>query len=293
MHSYWDDFFALRGFRDAAVLAGALGDSAEQARWRGVADEFARDLGASVVATMRKHDIPYVPGCADLGDFDATSTAIALDPTNAAAVLPADALRATFDRYWTFFRQRRDGGAWTDYTPYEMRVMGALVRLGHGAQAGQMLDWFLGQQTPPGWRQWPEVVRREARTPHFVGDLPHTWVGAEFLRSLADMLAWNDEARQALVVGAGVQLAWIGDSGLFVHGLPTPWGHLDFAMRQEEPFVTVRLGGDLRVPPGGILVCRPPTALAVGATIDGREVTPATDGTVAVRNLPATVIWHP
>ena len=35
MHSYWDDFFALRGFKDAAAMATVLGQSAESARLAG------------------------------------------------------------------------------------------------------------------------------------------------------------------------------------------------------------------------------------------------------------------
>ena len=78
MHSYWDDFFALRGFKDAAYLAQELGQADDARRLGAIRDTFARDLGASVRAAMALHKIDYVPGCADLGDFDATSTAIAL-----------------------------------------------------------------------------------------------------------------------------------------------------------------------------------------------------------------------
>src|SRR5206468_1895703 len=70
MHSYWDDFFALRGFADAAWIATALGDRAAAARWSRVHAEFGRDLHASILAAMIRHHVDYVPGCADLGDFD-------------------------------------------------------------------------------------------------------------------------------------------------------------------------------------------------------------------------------
>src|SRR5439155_1806171 len=70
MHSYWDDLFALRGFKDAAYLAGVLGRESDRRRWRSVRDEFQRDLVASIGAAMARHHIDYIPGCADLGDFD-------------------------------------------------------------------------------------------------------------------------------------------------------------------------------------------------------------------------------
>ncbi|MGD8397132.1 MAG: discoidin domain-containing protein, partial [Candidatus Eiseniibacteriota bacterium] len=121
MHSYWDDFWALRGFRDAAQLAGVLGDSARATRFAAIGEEFADDLGASIEAAMRLHDIDYVPGCADLGDFDATSTTIALAPTATADVVPPLALRRTFERYAGFFRERRRTDDWEAFTPYEVR----------------------------------------------------------------------------------------------------------------------------------------------------------------------------
>src|SRR5207244_4466476 len=67
MHSYWDDFWALRGYKDAAWLAALLGRP-ERAAIEASRDTFAADLRASVQAAMRAHSIDYVPGCADLGD---------------------------------------------------------------------------------------------------------------------------------------------------------------------------------------------------------------------------------
>src|SRR5437773_7433239 len=52
MHSYWDDLFALRGYKDAVYLAGVLGHENERARLARSRDEFSRDLAASVRAAM-------------------------------------------------------------------------------------------------------------------------------------------------------------------------------------------------------------------------------------------------
>ena len=46
--------------------------------------EFQADLANSIQATMAAHNIDFMPSCADLGDFDATSTTIALAPGGAA-----------------------------------------------------------------------------------------------------------------------------------------------------------------------------------------------------------------
>ncbi len=193
MHSYWDDFWTLRGYKDAVDLAAAMGDTAQQTRLCGLRDRFAADLGASIAAAMKAHAITYIPGCADLGDFDATSTTIALDPVDARTILPPGALDATFEKYWDFFTARRDGAPWDAFTPYEIRTIGAFEELGWDARARELLTFFLAHRTPAGWRQWPEVVWHNPKTAHFIGDMPHTWVGSDYIRSM--LVLMGDTAR--------------------------------------------------------------------------------------------------
>jgi hypothetical protein len=256
MHSYWDDLFALRGFKDATFLAGVLGRADEAARLAGIRDEFSRELAASVRAAIARHAIDYVPGCADLGDFDATSTTIALDPVQADSVLPPAALEQTFERYWRFFIERRDGAKpWENFTPYELRNIGAFARLGRTERAQQALEFFMRHRNPPGWQQWAEVVWHDERTARFIGDLPHTWVGSDFVRSVLDMLAYERESDSALVIGAGVPLAWLAGSGVVVRNLHTRWGPLSYSMRGDQERATLEIeDSGLRLPPGGIVV---------------------------------------
>ncbi|MGQ0721852.1 MAG: discoidin domain-containing protein [Candidatus Eiseniibacteriota bacterium] len=292
MHSYWDDFFALRGFDDAVFLAGEVGNEAERDRLAAIRDEFAADLAASVRAAMAKHGIDYVPGCADLGDFDATSTTIALSPTGAARVLPEEALRRTFERYWEYFGERRAGEPWEAYTPYELRHVGAFVRLGWRDRAAELLEFFLDDQRPAPWRQWPEVVWRDLRSPRFLGDLPHGWVGSDFLRSVLDMLAYEREDDQALVLGAGVPSSWLDPPGVRVTGLRTRWGALDFTMSLDESeAVVVQISGEITVPPGGLVLSLPLDPAVRRATVNGRPAERTASGDVVVRGLPAVVVF--
>ena len=91
-----------------------------------------------LLAAMLQHRIDYLPGSAELGDFDATSTTIALAPGGEQGRLPQEALDATFQRYWNEFVARRDGKReWKDYTPYEWRNVAAFVRLGWRDRAWQ------------------------------------------------------------------------------------------------------------------------------------------------------------
>ena len=275
MHSYWDDFFALRGYKDAAWLAALLGRP-ERAAIERDRDEFAHDLGASIRAAMAAKHIDWVPGCADLGDFDATSTSIAFDPVQVdTSVVPRALLERTFEKYWEFFRRRESGAEpWEAFTPYEWRNVGAMVHLGWRDRADSASTWLMGFRRPPGFQHWAEVVWHDERAPHFIGDMPHTWVGTDFVRSQLDRLAYEDESDSSLVIGAGVPERWLAGDGVVVKGLHTRWGPISFTMHKVGARSTAAISSaDFRVPPGGIRVRLPG---------DRRK-------TVLVRVLPATL----
>lgn len=286
VHSYWDDFFAVRGLADAAEAAALLGDNALAQRAAILRDDMRRDLHASIVGSMAEHHINFVPGAAELGDFDPTSTAIALDPCAEGFRLPPAALAQTFQRYWEEFEARRDGSAPAEaYTPYEVRTAAALVMLGHKDRAYQLLDWLIGDQRPTEWREWPEIAWRDQRAPRFFGDLPHGWVASSFVRAVRRMLAYERAEDGALVLAAGVPESWVREApGIEVRDLPTHCGPLSFRMHTDgSDFVRVTLGGDLLWPTAGIVIHSPFSAALRSATIDGQP-TAVAGTTVAVRS---------
>jgi hypothetical protein len=290
MHSFWDDAFALRGFKDAAAIAAILGKP-ERAAYEAMRDEFRRDMMASYRLTMQRHNIDYLPGAVELGDFDATSTTVAVAPGGEMAHLPQPALSRTFEKYWENFVARRDGRLqWENYTPYEHRVVGTFIRLGQKARAHEVLDFFFGDRRPAAWNHWAEVVWREPATPKFIGDMPHTWVGSDYIRSVLDMFAYERESDSSLVVGAGILEAWAtSPGGVAIEGLRTHYGPLDYAMRGDARQVRVRVAGRLAVPPGGIVVRSPMAAPVRSATVNGAPARVA-GGEVVVRRLPADVV---
>jgi hypothetical protein len=256
VHSYWDQFFALLGFRDAAFLAQALGKADQAARFAAMRDEFQTDLHASLRRTIAKHGIAYIPGSAEKGDYDPTSTSIAIAPGGELERLPGKELLHTFERYWAESVARRDGTReWDAYTPYELRNVRTFLRLGWVDRAHELLAFFLGDRRPAAWNQWAEVVRRDPRSEGFLGDMPHTWVGSDFLHAVLDLLAYTRESDGALVLGAGVPASWLaGGEEVAVRNLRTPHGPLSYSLRAESGGVRYRIEGGLAVPPGGIVV---------------------------------------
>jgi hypothetical protein len=253
-YSYWDDFWALAGLQDAAWLARQVGEDAEARTLDSRASAFRADIIASLAAAREVHRIDYLPGAADLGDFDATSTTIALSVANLQRELLADALANTFERYWREFVERRNGRrAWDAYTPYEWRNVGAFVRLGWRDRVDELFEFFMADRRPAAWNQWAEVVGRDARAPRFIGDMPHGWVASDYVNALLDMLAY-ERADGALVIGAGLPDAWLRDGGMTVERLRTPWGSLSFRLRAdgERVHLDYRLEGT--APPGGLVL---------------------------------------
>lgn len=230
-YSYWDDFWALRGYKDAVQMAEALGDKTLAKRWAGWRDEFEADLSVSVSATANHFKLDHIAGAADRGDFDATSTTMALNPAQAEGKLPAELLRGTFDRYVKEADARISGAkTWRDYTPYELRNVSALVRLARVDDAHRLLAWFFTHQRPAGWHSWAEVVLPDAREPRFLGDMPHAWISSDYLRAALDLLAYEREATGSVVLGAGLSPAWRAAGDIAVTGLSTAWGRLDYRL---------------------------------------------------------------
>ena len=60
-------------------------------------------------------------------------------------------------------------------------------------------------------------------------------------------------------------------------------------MKKAGNLVTVKISGKAR-PPAGILVCPPLDTPPAEVTVDGRAVTPDSNGKVPVASLPAEVV---
>ncbi len=292
VHSYWDDFFALRGLMDAAELAALLGDDEHARRYADLRDSFRETLTASILSTVARQHLEYVPGSVELGDFDPTSTAIAL-------VLDLDLgpevhalLEKTIDRYQEEVQHRQQTGDWESYSPYEMRNADALIRLGRRGEAMDLLARLLGDRRPREWNEWAEIVWRDADAPRFIGDMPHTWVAAGFVGAVRDAFAFERESDQALVLGAGLPAEWVlATPGVQVKRLPTFYGPLSYSITAESPTrIRVRIQPGLAVPPGKIVLESPLDKSIAGIEASQPGVKSVGDRLVVIDQLPADLL---
>jgi hypothetical protein len=288
VHSYWDDFWALAGYRDAADLAAVLGERARAAELAQQRDEFAADLGRSLRLAMAQHRIDHLPGAAELGDFDPTSSTLIFSPAGAELLVPRSALEATWERYWRESLERIEGRrVWDAYTPYEWRSVSAFVRLGQPQRAQALADFFMRDRRPAAWNQWGEVVVREAREVRFLGDMPHAWISSDFIRATLDRLAYERDSDHALVLAAGVPREWLL-SGVAVRGLPTQHGALSYRLQREGPAVHLSVEAGMTLPAGGLWFAWPGDDALPQASVDGRAAS-WSGRALRIPSLPAQV----
>ncbi|MDP9066216.1 MAG: hypothetical protein M3O06_10175, partial [Pseudomonadota bacterium] len=289
VHAYWDGFWAVRGVRDAVVLARGRGRHDLAVRWEALLHRLETSLYASIETTRAAGQLDFIPGSVEWADFDPTATANALYLLDVPAGLDRRAVDRTFDKYLEDWRRKRSSAvAWANYTPYEIRIIGALVRLGRRADALELLQFFLRDRRPAAWNQWPEIAWQDRTAPAHVGDLPHTWIAAEYVLALRSLFAYERESDESLILAAGLADEWIAGEGVCVRKMPTFWGDLTYRLRRlDGRTVRFEIGGGI----DGRLVLRPPmTAPLRSVSIDGRALTHFSADEVVISATPADVI---
>ena len=187
-YSYWDDYFALSAWRNCEWLASEIGDREVAAYAKANAEKFARNLRRSISLTAECMGTDLIPGSADREDVDPTSTSIAFEPCRVEDVLPVDLVAPTYDRAAARVEKISAPDFNGNYSPYDVRTVNAFVSLGRFDDAFRLMSTVLKSRRPRGWRGWAEVAWSDLRAPDYIGDMPHTWIGAEFSTAVRRML---------------------------------------------------------------------------------------------------------
>lgn len=238
-YSYWDNFFALRGWRDCAYLAKERGDTRLLTYAQEQEQSFRDYLTRSIRLSAEKMHSDQIPASADRLDTDPTSIAIAFEPCRVEEVLPHERIEPTYRAYCTHLNALRQPHFQGGFTPYEIRNLNVLVALGWYTEAYQLVEDALTWRRPTGWRHWAEVVWGEARAPDYLGDMPHTWIGAEFATAIRRMLV--RENGDTLELFRAVPTTWWKEKSITIRTLPTHFGMLDLTAHRSESQLTVEL----------------------------------------------------
>ena len=233
---------------------------------------------------MKRAGIRYVPGCVELADKDPTSTAIAVNLGVTDAV-PPGALSYTYRSYFEELQPYLQDGKRRTYTPYEVRNVEAMVRLGMRREALQLLRYLVRDAVfPPEWNHMAEVVHARRRAPSYIGDMPHTWVGSDYINAVRSIFSFVQD--DTLVLAAGVDPAWLAQ-GVTVKRLPTQYGQIDYTMKKLGDHIIFEASGNLS-PPNGFELPLPREFQGMTATMNGNPAV-IKDGAIHFDTLPVKI----
>jgi hypothetical protein len=242
---------------------------------------------------MEQRRIDFVPGSVEFADFDPTATSIAIGLLDQLHLLPQVETQRTFDIYMEGFRKRAGGETnWNNYSAYEIRIIGALIVLGRRQDALELMRFMLSDRRIRPWNQWPEISWRDPLGPSFIGDLPHTWISAEYILAVRAVFAYEREADESLVLAAGIDPEWLADGfSVGVRGLPTYYGKITYSLRLEgSDTLRLSLAGDLSIPRGGIVLMPPLHRPIRNVEVNGRASTEFTTDRFTCRECPAEAV---
>jgi hypothetical protein len=290
-HSYWDDFWALGGWREGQSLAKLVGRDDLVPWMSGEESGLRSNLLVSIRKTQEAKGISTIPGCAELGERDATSTTIALWPTEEYLHLPREQVVETLDGYYrhTFLpRLKPDKDPHGKALPYEMRNVTAALILGQKQRAWEMFDYFLQCTRPHAWCEWGEVIYVDYRNPDYIGDMPHSWGGADYIHALRT--AFLLESEDSLKLGLGIREEWLPDGGkIAISDAPTHYGNISYAVARNGSNLRVQVEGRGKAPPKGYLLVSPLAARIRQVMVNGQEWQDFNGETVHFSALPADI----
>ncbi len=285
MHSHWDNFWGLRGLKDAIHLAEVLARKEDAAWMRKELEEFRAAVLESIRTTIEERKIDYIPGCVEKGDFDPTSTSIAIMVTGDVEHLPKEIVKRMYDKYYAEFAKGMEPGSERSFTPYEVRNAASFVRMGERDRALAMLRWLTRDSVRPfAWNHMAEMVYARKRAPSYIGDMPHTWVGSGYISALRTLIVYEQE--EELFVAAGIPKEWY-DKGVTIRGLPTLFGSLGYTIKPVAAGYEIELSAGVH-PSRGVVIPLPAELRGHDVKVDGRPVS-APDGLLRVARTPARI----
>ena len=133
--------------------------------------------------------------------------------------------------------------------------------------------------------------------PRFIGDMPHTWVGSDFLRSVRNFLIVEHNDR--LVYAPALLPEWVKDPhGVGIEAMPTRFGRATYHVQRTADGKTIRvqLKSVPNAPAGIALELHAPLPNPLAPVeVDGKSAEWASSGVLRfadLRNLPAEVVFH-
>lgn len=230
---YWDDFWAIRGLRDASFAAKTLGRQQDAARLEEQAESLTNATWSSIRKLAKDHSIRYIPN----GPQDITSSAMARGTS--CGLWPCDVLdpldpfvKSSFDIYWKKWIEGHNGGFEhkNEYWPYAgLDLAMDYLMLGQYERSASILRWSIYHDPTGGFYSWPEGMNIKNHT-LAAGDMPHGWMCAAYINLIRNMLV--RESGSDLYIASGVPREWLlPGKKIEVKDLPTVNGPVSYRLR--------------------------------------------------------------
>ncbi|NQU41163.1 MAG: hypothetical protein HQ523_14520 [Lentisphaerae bacterium] len=287
-HNYYDNLWTLKAWKDGRAMACILGRN-ELAEWMdGQYSALKHSVKTSMMGVIERHGIDYIPEYPEGTHFWAASIGAGVARCGEKDAMPPAALQRTFDKYHAQLREWLMPGAVYRFTPEEMPIVETFLYMDRKDQAVELLRFMLAHRKPVGWNQWPEVVNSDERAPTIFGDMPHTWVSAQYVLALMSLLLYEDG--DALVLGHGIPAEWVrAADGVSIADVPTHFGRVSYRMAAIDDDVRVTLSGTA-VPPKGFIVKSPLPAPIRHVLVNGTPWSDFSDKEVRVNALPVSMV---
>ena len=250
-HPEYTEAFDIAGLYSAAILADAIGESAEAAGWRILAERLFETYDKKFGSNLGK----------EYGSYS--------------VLWPCRLYSLENGRAHEQFREigGQEPGGWRYF---------ALAKAHQGLLAGNRqagystLQQHLDHEQMKGWYAFDEGGKsgsggwgRVRTTWNGNVAMPHGWAIAELWLLMRDCLAFEND--QHLVLLSGVPPAWFThEGGIRIEGLPTYFGKLNLLWKPMQDGATLSLGGTAKPLKGFLL--RLPESLKAKVTVNGRTI---------------------
>jgi hypothetical protein len=138
------------------------------------------------------------------------------------------------------------------------------------------------------------VIWKDYRHPGYIGDMPHTWCGSDFINAIRSMFVYENEFDQSLVLASALYQDWIDTpNGMSVENLPTYYGEISYSIKKESSNFRFNIKGDVKLPVNGIKIRNfNHSALPSKVLVNGKEIKDFSSKEIIVNICPAEVVIY-
>ena len=238
-NDYSNTEYCLAGMKWAINAAKWLGKNDQAAKWQNDYDDFYGKFMAKATKDIRKDSVgnPYLPVMINneqnqlpqrgqwafcqsvypgqVFDTDTTAHRIAKETVDMLGDHKVEGL--VYTTGWM------DGGLWTYFTSFYAH---ALQWLGEGSEVPQLLYDFGNHSSPT--MVWREEQKPQGKGNDEVGDMPHNWASAEFIRMVVHMIQLDHGKDLHLFESFPKQWAR-ANAVTKLNGISTPFGKINLS----------------------------------------------------------------